>query len=62
MNEKNWTVLIIVRGLALIVAILVFGALAYYFNSWWIALFSILFIFAIQDTKTIKKTGDEDDE
>ena len=62
MNEKNWTALIIVRGLALIVAILVFGALAYFFNSWWIALFSIPFIFTIQDTKTIKKTGDEDDE
>lgn len=60
-KDREMTTALVFQGIALICAILVFGGLAYYFNHWWIALFSILFSFSYkQETKSRDKEDAKD--
>lgn len=52
---------VILSGLTEVCAVLVFGALAYHFKHWWIALFSILYTFTYKE-KTTTTTKQEDKE
>ena len=52
---------VILSGLTEVCAVLVFGALAYHFKHWWIALFSILYTFTYNE-KTTTTTKQEDKE
>ena len=52
---------VILSGLTEMCAVLVFGALAYHFKHWWIALFSILYTFTYKE-KTTTTTKQEDKE
>jgi len=52
---------VILSGLTEVCAVLVFGALAYHFKHWWIALFSILYTFTYSE-KTTTTTKQEDKE
>ncbi len=51
---------LIFKGIGLVVAIAVFGFLAYRFDKWWIALFSLLFTFSYSENRTIKENTEED--
>ena len=53
---------VILSGITEVCAVLVFGALAYYFNHWWIALFSLLYGFTYKERTTIKQEDKEDSE
>lgn len=45
-----------------ILAVAIFGFLAWYFNHWWIVLFALLFvIYATHETKQIKNKEDDNE-
>lgn len=51
---------VILSGIAEVCAVFVFGALAYYFKHWWIALFSILYCFSYNERTTTKQRSKEE--
>ena len=53
---------VILSGLTEICAIVVFGALAYYFKHWWIALFSLLYTFTYSERSTVKQENEKENE
>lgn len=52
---------VILSGLTEVCAVLVFGALAYHFKHWWIALFSILYTVTYKEETTTTKQEDKED-
>lgn len=58
MRKYELVVLLLIRSLAFIAAILVFGGLAREFHQWWIALFSLLYTFSFEHKIERKRDGD----
>ena len=53
---------VILSGVTEVCAVLVFGALAYFFKHWWIALFSLLYTVTYKEKTTTKQEDKEDTE
>ena len=58
MKKIDWNIVIIMRGAAMVAAIIVFGVLAKEFGRWWIALFSLLYSYSL----TVKEIDDKSKE